>query len=75
MSTPLRTIGEIYTFLWRRNLWWMIPFVGLLTLLALPVLIFWWPIRFLVGLGGRRGNRARLERDLKRQGKDLYPLW
>jgi hypothetical protein len=33
----LKTIGELLQFLWRRKLWWLMPFV--ITLLLLAVLL------------------------------------
>ena len=74
MLARLQTVGEIYAFLWRRNLGWTIPFVIILNVLVLPVLIFLGLIQSLKRFRGW-AYRARLERKMKRQGKDLYPLW
>jgi len=71
----LSRIGEVYAFLWHRRLWWAIPFVSILNLLILPLLLLLWAVQFLRSVGGQRADRMRLERDLKRKGKDLYPLW
>ena len=29
------TVGELFSFLWHRKLWWMIPIAGVLTLIGL----------------------------------------
>jgi len=33
------TIGELLQFLWERKLWWMIPLVGMLLLVAVLLLV------------------------------------
>ena len=33
------TIGELVQFLWERRLWWMIPLVGMLLLVAVLLLV------------------------------------
>jgi hypothetical protein len=33
------TIGELVQFLWERRLWWMIPIVGMLLLVAVLLLV------------------------------------
>ena len=33
------TINELFRFLWARKLWWMLPFVGTLLLVALLLLV------------------------------------
>jgi hypothetical protein len=35
----LRIVGELFVFLWRRKLWWLIPMVAVLILFGL-LLIF-----------------------------------
>jgi hypothetical protein len=35
----LRTIGELLGFLWRRKLWWLMPFVVTLLLLAVLLVV------------------------------------
>ena len=33
------TVGELFGFLWERKLWWMIPFVATLLLVAALLLV------------------------------------
>jgi hypothetical protein len=35
----MSTIGELFQFLWMRRLWWMIPFVVVLLLVAILLLV------------------------------------
>lgn len=34
-----RTIGELFRFLWARKLWWLVPFVSVLLLVAVLLLV------------------------------------
>ncbi|MFC1667167.1 DUF5989 family protein [Candidatus Omnitrophota bacterium] len=33
----VKIVGELFSFLWERKLWWMIPIVGVLLLLGLLI--------------------------------------
>jgi Family of unknown function (DUF5989) len=33
------TVGELFQFLWQRKMWWMIPFVATLLLVAALLLV------------------------------------
>jgi hypothetical protein len=33
------TVGELFQFLWRRRLWWLIPFVAVLLLTAALLIV------------------------------------
>ena len=35
----MSTIGELFQFLWARRMWWMIPFVAVLLLMAILLII------------------------------------
>jgi uncharacterized membrane protein YqhA len=35
----MSTIGELFQFLWARRLWWMIPFVAVLILMAVLLIV------------------------------------
>lgn len=37
--TGLGTAGELMQFLWQRKLWWMIPFVATLLIVAVLLLV------------------------------------
>jgi uncharacterized protein DUF5989 len=39
VATGLGTAGELLQFLWERKLWWMIPFVVTLLLVAVLLLV------------------------------------
>jgi hypothetical protein len=39
MTSGAGTIGELFQFLWAKRLWWLLPFVGTLLLLAILLLI------------------------------------
>lgn len=35
----LRIVGELFGFLWRRKLWWLIPFVAILLIFGVLITI------------------------------------
>jgi hypothetical protein len=39
VTSGLGTIGELLRFLWRRKLWWLMPFVVTLLLLAVLLVV------------------------------------
>lgn len=39
VATGLDTVSELMGFLWRRRLWWLIPFVATLLLVAVLLLV------------------------------------
>ena len=39
IGSRLGIVGELFTFLWRRKLWWLIPMIAVLVLFA-ALLIF-----------------------------------
>ena len=39
MAGGAGTIGELFAFLWQRKLWWLLPFVGTLLLVAVLLLV------------------------------------
>lgn len=39
ISSGAGTVGELFQFLWQRKMWWMIPFVATLLVVAALLLV------------------------------------
>lgn len=39
MTTGLGTVGELFEYLWAYKVWWLVPFVATLLLVAILVLV------------------------------------
>ncbi len=77
MVTNLGIVGEISVFLWYRRLWWLLPLFVVMSLILLSLKSLVW----LAGLPNElsisisHASQERLERKIKAEGRNIYPLW
>ena len=73
----LGILSDVFTYLWEKNMWPLIPPFLVLSLFLLLLKGFVWLMvsPYKLRMFFSNSSQKRLERKVEAEGRDIYPLW